>query len=260
MDQPTTDRNNEMRKLQQELEMYKKAGTYEESEDTHVMNIENSKKEYEDMGELGEWIHKKPVKSSRIKYGSRIPKTFEFTAGNYAMLYRGDTFIRFVPFIARNDLLTDQSWAEFRINSYYNKPASWWPWNWASHKILWTGLDKSGDYADTIGGGGLLIKIDEHSKTQLPLRMKINDTERQTILKNNRINGKMLLLKTKLQNYEKPKTNWWFWGIIIIVVIFVAALVLVYAINPHIFSQIGSSLGGSPRASPPPAPQGASKG
>jgi len=250
---PTIDYQAELKKAQAELEMHRR------SDEPQVLSEEESKNEEGKMGGAFSWI-REPAKSWVIKYGSKIPKTFEFTTGNYALLYRGNTFVRLVPFVAKNDLLSDQTWAEFRQQTYYNKPKSPWPWDWATHKILWMPLDKGPDYCDNVGGGGLLIKVDEHAKAQIPMRTKTTEEERQKILKNNRMNGMALLLKDRLQSYEKPKANWWFWFGVAMIVLVGAVIGLLYVLYPHafnnIFSSIGKSFGGLTKSFTPPGATG----
>lgn len=245
----------ELAKARAELELHRR------SDEPQILSEEESESEKRKMGDAFNWI-KKPIVSRVIKYGSRIPKTFEFTSGNIAMLYRGNTFIRFVPFVARNDLLSDQTWAEFKVNSYYNKPSSPLPWDWSTYKILWMGLDKGPDYCDNLGGGGLLIKVDEHAKAQLPLRFNLSEEERQKLLKNNRMNGQALLLKDRLQSYEKPKQNWWFWFFVIMGVMAVAVVVMLYFIYPNAFNNffagITKSFSGIGKAFTPPGSAGTS--
>lgn len=190
-----------------------------------------------EMGDKGEWI-KKPVKTWHIKYGSNIPKKFQFVKGNYAMIYRGRSFMRFAPFVAKNDIESDQSWAQFNIDDFFGKDPSPWPWDWTTIKILWIPLDKSAQYCETLGGGGYLIKVDESSKGQLPMYINMTEEERRAILKNNRMVGQALLLKATLNQYEKPKTNWWFWGIILIGILAVVAIWALW--QTGLLNQIGN--------------------
>lgn len=194
----------------------------EEDKGPNVLSKNQSKEELQAMGKNREWL--KPVESHTIKYGSKIPKTFEFKIGNYAEIYRGKTFMRFAPFVAKTDMESDQAWAEFTVFDFYGKKRGWWPWDLASTKILWIPLDKSEPFCEEIGGGGFKIKVDENSKGQVPIYINLNAEERQKILKNNRMVGQALLLKATLNQYEKPKTNWLFWGIIILVVLLVVAV------------------------------------
>lgn len=195
---------------------------------------EDSALELEEMGEHKKWI-RKPIKSWKIRAGSKVPKKYTFTGGNYAEIYRGKSFIRFAPFLVKNDIESDNSWAQFTTDDFYGKNPSPWPWDWTSIKILWIPLDKSENFCETMAAGGFKIRVDESSKGQLPLYLKLTDDERQKILKNNRMVGMALLLKANLNGYEKPKTNWWFWGII--------ALIAIAAVSIWALWQIGAFQG-----------------
>ena len=204
--------------------------------------LEESPEEIIEMGSVAAWL--KAVKSPVIKYGSTIPKKWEFRGGNYAEIYRGDTFIRYAPFVAKEDLESGQNWAEFSVYDFYDKKRS--PleyivlWPLAKTKILWMPLNKSPLYCDNVGGGGLKIKVDEYTKSQVPLYVRLPPTELAKELKNNRMIGFALLLKAQLQKYEKPRTNWGFWLVVGVAAFIAVGIGGLYIINPHLFSGIGT--------------------
>jgi hypothetical protein len=215
-----------------------------------ILEGNDAKAELAAMGPSASWL--KSVKSNKIKFGSKIPKHFTFKTGNYAAIYRGDTFMRFAPFVAKNDLESDQWWMQFAIDDFFGKPKSWMPWDLPTTKIVWMGLDLSSDYCDNLGSGGRYVKVDESAKCQMPLYIRLSDEEKKKILKNNRMVAQALLLKSTLQKYEKPKANWLFYAVIGIVIIAVAAILMLYLINPHIFSGISNALSGITKTLLPP--------
>lgn len=178
-----------------------------------------------EMGPVLLWLRSKV--SRKINYGSLKSTRYEFKAGNYAEIYRGNGFMRYAPFVVKNDIESDSAWAQFTVNDFYGKKPSYWPWDWFTVKILWMPLDRSEPYAETMGTGGFKIKVEESSKAQLPLYLKLSPEERQNIIKNNRMVGMALLLKSQLQGYEKPKPNWNFY--LLLAIILLIALITYFA-------------------------------
>ena len=183
----------------------------------------NSSNSYETEAEALQWLGA-PINSYKIKYGEKQPRQYSFKSGNYAEIYRGDTFMRYAPFVMKTDIESDNSWAQFTTDGFYGKNPSMWPWDWPSIQIIWMPMDKSDNFCDKIGGGGYKIKVDEGAKCQLPIRINLEPGERLKMLMNNRMVGQGLLLKAQLNKYEKPQTNWMFWGILALGVLAIVAL------------------------------------
>lgn len=162
-----------------------------------------------------------------------------FKNRNIASIYRGDVWMRDVPFVLKNDYKMDLWWAIIDVHKFFGLSTPVWPWNWPSVKVLSIGLDLSEPYCENTGKDGRHIKIDEGAKCQLPMHITLSDTEKAKILKNNRMVGYGLLAKSTLEKLEKPRPNWIFWAIIGIIVIVVAGVIVLYATNPHIFTQLG---------------------
>jgi hypothetical protein len=227
-------------------------GGLDPKRDPQVLEGKEALDELSDMGKVNaEWILR-ATRTPKIKWGSNVPKKMTWGNKNYASIYRGNTFVRFAPFVMKTDIESDQSWAQFYWNDFYDLPASWLPWERASLKVLWMPLDKSEYWAENLGGAKLHIRVDEHGRCQLPLFMKLNETERYKILKNNRQVGMALLLKARLTQYQKNKPNWMFYIIIVLIIGIVGMVAIFWWGNPHFFSNLFNSIGGFAKSLAPP--------
>lgn len=222
------------------------------------MATEASNVELKAMGpKLKNWVMRS-VKSSSITSNDKAGKHYEYREGNYALIFRGDTFMRSAPFIAKTDLESRQSWAQFDSYKFFGKGRPMWPWEWPTTKIVFMGLNKTEDYSAKINGGGYLIRVDETAMTQVPLYVRLTKEALQTLILTNKMTAQDLLVWRMLNKYEKPRTNWIFYIIIVAAVGIIAMIIVLHAANPNIFNGITNflnNIGGFTKSfSPPPQP------
>ena len=199
-----------------------------------------------------DWL-KNTEHSRPTKWGSKKAHVFSFSGNNYASLYRGKTFIRIIPFVKKTDLEAHLNWAQFYTNNWYDKPKEKLPWERAFLQIIWAPLNMSEDWAESIGGGGIHIKMDIDGQMQLPLYTRLTDDERAKLLKGNKMVGQALLLMAKFVSYTKKRVNIMFWVAISIVCGIGAIIILLFILFPNLGNQITGAFSGFANFIQPPA-------
>jgi len=154
----------------------------------------------------------------------------QFRTGSWAIIYKGDTPVRMIPFVWQQDIETRSNWFIFKARAFYNQGQPMAPWQRAKTPIIVMPFDKS-EFSCEQFSEGYLARVDEASLTQMPIFRKENPADRDKRVKDLRMISFNLMLYRMLNKYMNSKFNWIF--IAIIVIIMIAVVAVVWEIHTH---------------------------
>ena len=182
---------------------------------------------------MSSWIKANQRQAQKLNLASKQQTgAIEMNRGSWAIIYKGATPLRTVPFVWQQDAETRQPWAVFDRKVFYGQSI---PKIRFKIQLLLIPIDKSPNMCNYLING-YYMKFDEATEMQIPLEKADTPEAQKKRVEEKTFVSQNLMLARMLQNLQKPKTNWTLIIVIAIVIILVVGGIIYYMSNPNMFA------------------------